>query len=722
MDAQRTLGNQVLAEVLGAQAKPMARAKLSVGSTDDDARHMPQGLADRAAAWPSQAGAPVEPGRGALVAAAELPAHSTSTPCRAPAPAALQDRLASRGGAPLPNDEQSRLESRVGASLADVRIHHDDEAHRMAKAVAANAFTAGRHIVFRAGQYQPGTAAGRALLDHEVGHLPDALADGAHVYRAPRFDTDRVPVTSTPPPPRSITVAHFRQQLASRTTGANPPITSFTIVGATTPEQEIFLLNLVWHLGTRDRWDSVIQLQAQIGWEQPASAPSSVPAGGGGRGTVSGALIPTGVVRFSIDAQGAARAELLSPVVQPGAADLITDPRATVESQLQTVFGIARIEDGSASWSEQELQDVLGAFRLLPQGDRAALQGVVLRREATIPPGLAGEFDSGSGSVDEAGNLRPAVPTLRLANSAFASTQTVLGPSDAVLPTRFMTILHEVGHAVASQARRAASARELRAFQANNRAVAGMESARQRWSDAHAGYRAGTTSAADVRARQAEYNTRRSAYVSARAAANRATAARVATEIPAAQATALQTAATNAERDFRRALAAATATAGAYTAAQTTESAGYRDAIAAMVRALEGYRDARSHASDIIREDAITTAQTARNTERSALQRRSPTHAALGDFAPVDTALDQWWEALRMSRNADHQPLRVQRFVEHVTRNGITPLTTYARRSWPHRPEEFFAETYALWRTDPAALRTHYPLLYEYFESGTYLR
>jgi len=58
-----------------------------------------------------------------------------------------------------------------GQPLSDVRVHHDDHAAALSRAVSARAFTVGNDIFFGAGQYQPDSAGGRELLAHELAHV-----------------------------------------------------------------------------------------------------------------------------------------------------------------------------------------------------------------------------------------------------------------------------------------------------------------------------------------------------------------------------------------------------------------------------------------------------------------------------------------------------------------------------------------------------------------------
>ncbi len=85
---------------------------------------------------------------------------------------------AAAGGGPVPGgghrlDVVTRawMEPRFGASFGSVRIHDGSEAARYASAFAAHAYTFGEHVVFGAGQYRPGSEAGRQLIAHELAHV-----------------------------------------------------------------------------------------------------------------------------------------------------------------------------------------------------------------------------------------------------------------------------------------------------------------------------------------------------------------------------------------------------------------------------------------------------------------------------------------------------------------------------------------------------------------------
>ena len=63
------------------------------------------------------------------------------------------------------------LEQLFACDFGDVRIHRGPDAAKSAASLGAAAYTAGSHIVFADGRYQPETASGRMLIAHELVHV-----------------------------------------------------------------------------------------------------------------------------------------------------------------------------------------------------------------------------------------------------------------------------------------------------------------------------------------------------------------------------------------------------------------------------------------------------------------------------------------------------------------------------------------------------------------------
>jgi hypothetical protein len=86
------------------------------------------------------------------------------------APPAVHEVLRSPGR-PLTRSARDDLGTRLGHDFSRVRVHDDPRAARSARAVDANAYTVGNHVVFDSGRYAPATVDGRRLLTHELAHV-----------------------------------------------------------------------------------------------------------------------------------------------------------------------------------------------------------------------------------------------------------------------------------------------------------------------------------------------------------------------------------------------------------------------------------------------------------------------------------------------------------------------------------------------------------------------
>lgn len=76
-----------------------------------------------------------------------------------------------RPGSPLAPAVRHDMESALGHDFGDVRVHTDAASAGSARAVQAQAYTVGSHVVFGEGRYQPGTTEGRRTLAHELTHV-----------------------------------------------------------------------------------------------------------------------------------------------------------------------------------------------------------------------------------------------------------------------------------------------------------------------------------------------------------------------------------------------------------------------------------------------------------------------------------------------------------------------------------------------------------------------
>jgi hypothetical protein len=103
-------------------------------------------------------------------------------------PASVREELR-RPGHALPAGLRGEMETRLGCDFGDVRLHTDDQAGQSAAAVAAEAYTVGRHIVFAPGRFDPGSTPGRRLLAHELAHAASVPPGAALPTGALRLST-----------------------------------------------------------------------------------------------------------------------------------------------------------------------------------------------------------------------------------------------------------------------------------------------------------------------------------------------------------------------------------------------------------------------------------------------------------------------------------------------------------------------------------------------------
>jgi len=101
---------------------------------------------------------------------------TAETPVVTPA-AGVEISQALSGGRPLPATIRKPLELRFGYNLGQVRIHTGASAESASRRLGAGAFTLGPNVFFNSGEYNPETAAGQALLIHELVHVIQQRGD-----------------------------------------------------------------------------------------------------------------------------------------------------------------------------------------------------------------------------------------------------------------------------------------------------------------------------------------------------------------------------------------------------------------------------------------------------------------------------------------------------------------------------------------------------------------
>lgn len=628
----------------------------------------------------------------------------------------------------LPRALLARMERSFGERFADVRVHEGGGA----------------------------SAAGAAALAHEARHSGSLAARGAPVVVdgwAPfgsiqRDDTQtgtaKQPPANPPPAPAAkplkynfkvqtpkplpagSTLAQVQLELKKKISAGE--ITSATATGVTVGStEEIFVLHALGNLAEKSLWGTETDLVAPIGWPAKAGDPD-----------------PQGRVTVRIDQQGAATAELVAAGPVPGSPQM-TLPAAT--TALKTDYKIAAVrDDGTATWSDAEISDVVAALALLPEPDKLALRDVELIRVKTLPDSGIAVFSAGGGVAKGATQITE-VPSLKLSDRAFPATALrFVGGKAKTVPATFHTILHEVGHAVERMVHRTADAAYEQALIESNKkglalnaSAAAYKKAEKDYADLYKRYEAAkkagdaklesalTTQLLTLRGRmdtlvatnraQSEENKKAEAAVKTREAAV------AKTRVPPAVVAPFKTAAAKEKSAAATALNAARATLKTMSAPDVTSSAAYLKAVEDTATAITTFATsaaASQFGGTTKLEAAVMAATAARKAARDALSLAAPAHAALATLAPVETAQDLWLDAEMMLAAAQRRTLRLQKFIDLVAKNKIDRFTEYSELNWRLKPEEFYAEAYGLWLTDPEYLMNNYKVVYDFFQNGDY--
>jgi len=85
----------------------------------------------------------------------------------------IETRINSKkgGGQPLSNEVREPMEQAFGTDFGGVHVHTDTEADTLNQELSAKAFTTGKDVFFREGEYSPGSDSGKRLIAHELTHV-----------------------------------------------------------------------------------------------------------------------------------------------------------------------------------------------------------------------------------------------------------------------------------------------------------------------------------------------------------------------------------------------------------------------------------------------------------------------------------------------------------------------------------------------------------------------
>ena len=109
----------------------------------------------------------------------------------------LRIQQARGSGQPLPNNLRLLMEQTFGTGLRGVKIHTDAQSDQLSRSIHAHAFTIGRDIFFRKGEYNPSSYEGRQLIAHELTHV--VQQNGDQVRRTQPHVAIDTPIVSPAP-------------------------------------------------------------------------------------------------------------------------------------------------------------------------------------------------------------------------------------------------------------------------------------------------------------------------------------------------------------------------------------------------------------------------------------------------------------------------------------------------------------------------------------------
>jgi hypothetical protein len=89
---------------------------------------------------------------------------------QAPAPS-VSEIVNGGSGQPLEAGLRSEMEARLGADFSTVQVHGDERAGQSARAINANAYTVGEHVVLRGDRVAATSPDGKQTLAHELTHV-----------------------------------------------------------------------------------------------------------------------------------------------------------------------------------------------------------------------------------------------------------------------------------------------------------------------------------------------------------------------------------------------------------------------------------------------------------------------------------------------------------------------------------------------------------------------
>ncbi|MFK7771552.1 MAG: DUF4157 domain-containing protein [Saprospiraceae bacterium] len=422
---------------------------------------------------------------------------------------------------------------------------------------------------------------------------------------------------------------------------------------------------------------------------------------------------------------------------------------AEIAKEKETIISTYKLKGivkGDKSWTLEEINQLKEALEFLPDEDKIMIEGVEFKRMVSLSGSAVGQFEAKQSVVGETVTNDK---TIQLENGAFGinSTETNL------------IIVHEVGHAVASFERREAVFEQNIATAENNKLeheakdivtdkkpiYDDFDKSRLAYDALLKAYEASTDKTkkaklkkqifkdhprllkkqAAWKAKEEELTGKNEEIATAEGVIKSKKDLADKTMISADDLKRIESNVATAKSGQTNSLATATKKIGDNSTTLKTEANAYTSSIDALNKGIEDM-STKTHDQTMDEEaveeliEAVNLLAANRGTEKINLENTNKDNPALMIYSSVETTQDAWYDTVKAQSLAHNRKARVQKFVHFVDINQINPITLYAKKNWPHKPEEFYAEAYSWFFTKPAALKKKSAKLHQWFADGNY--
>ncbi len=406
---------------------------------------------------------------------------------------------------------------------------------------------------------------------------------------------------------------------------------------------------------------------------------------------------------------------------------------ANLKANMAVSFGLKAVEDGDEKWSLADLKITNDAMKMIPAVEKSALKNLVIIRVKDLGGKTAGKFSSSQGLENKINLIN--YSKIELEDSAFAGTDDL---------KKKQVVIHEVGHALASETlRKANTEQNLAQIEFNKKALETQASKKagddkQKEVDVAFGiykkkekeYNDAATASAqtkikpdldrllkifrDKEAERDKISEKNKTQNKEAQELNKVLSGKKKvveeSKISNIDLAVIKASASTADSAHTKSL---DTTKSKVTAAmkQGAEASAYYSALEAASTAItDFYNQSKTQdKEEKVVDSLISTVNTViKKRDRTAKKLNSKDSG--NSLQPVTVGLEKsqnnFFKAAKSHSLAKNRKKRVQNFVEFVDSKKIAPITDYAKDNWPQKPEEFYAEAYSFWVTKKLAAKS----------------